>query len=216
MEAGRYRHRIALQRPVTTRGTSGGVLVFWELIAERWAAIVPIRGREYMAARQVQAEQITRFLLRYTTGLTPKDRLITQQWAFGLSSIIDLEDAHRDTEILGAADPHGPPEFQYGSIAVAAGPTPRTARITWYTDFYASTRIRYRKVGAPAWTETTEADLTERAVLHGVNTAVLDLASNYEAQIYSRNYADFTPGWAGALTWGIGAAGEFLPGGYIP
>lgn len=216
MPAGKYRQRIAIQRRTPTRGAAGGVSYYWDLVAERFGAELPIRGREYMSARQQHGELLTRFLIRYMAGLVLTMRVLTQDRAHDIKSIVDVEDRHKEIEILATADPQGAPEFQYKSIAVEAGPEANSVTITWETDAYTSSLVQYREDGAPDWTEPAETDTDVRVLQHSITITGLANATNYEANVSSKNVDDWTPTpqWQGSLTWGIGDSGEFLPGGY--
>lgn len=214
MKAGQYNRRIAIPRPVQTRLSSGGIQTWWELVQERWAAIRPVGGAEYFAADQVKSQTITRFIIRHEEQLLPTYRILTQARAYAIEALLNVGGLDQELEIVAIGDPEAPPHFQYADIAKGAGGVSRTARLSWRTDAYASTQIRYRKIGAPAWTEMTELDTAEGIFEHAMQTGILDLASNYEGQIRSRNQEGWTPGWAGALTWGISETGVYLPDGY--
>jgi len=66
MQAGQLRHTIIFQVPTTTTGSSGEELITYvDTIKNVPAAIEPLTGREYLAAKQIQEEVTTRITIRY-------------------------------------------------------------------------------------------------------------------------------------------------------
>ena len=52
VQAGNLRHKVALQSQQETRdSTTGEVLVTWQTVANVWAQIVPLSGKEFLAAQ---------------------------------------------------------------------------------------------------------------------------------------------------------------------
>lgn len=64
MGAGRYRHRITIESSSAVLNGFGEETLTWSTYMTAWAAIEPLRGREYMEAKQVQADVDTRIRLR--------------------------------------------------------------------------------------------------------------------------------------------------------
>ena len=50
MRAGELRHRIDIKVPTTTRDSVGSEVVSWTTLRTVWAAIWPLRGKEYLTA----------------------------------------------------------------------------------------------------------------------------------------------------------------------
>lgn len=77
LAAGRLRHRIRIEQPVTTRDPdSGDVITTWQLFAEVWAAIEPLSTREFIQAAAVQSAIAGRVVIRQRTGLLPNMRIV--------------------------------------------------------------------------------------------------------------------------------------------
>lgn len=76
MRAGRINHRVIVERPVVTRGTSGQEATTWERFGEFWAGIEPSRGRESNQTGQVTASYDTLIVLRWSL----KVNQITAKW----------------------------------------------------------------------------------------------------------------------------------------
>jgi SPP1 family predicted phage head-tail adaptor len=76
-EAGALRHRIAIDRQVTTQDPQNGALdVTWRSVATNVpAAIAPLSGKEFDAAAQVEARVTARITIRYRTGLNSAMRI---------------------------------------------------------------------------------------------------------------------------------------------
>lgn len=64
MQAGRLDQIVQLQRPVRVKDGYGAEPAGWEDVAHVWATVVPVSGRERVAAPQVMAEETIRVHLR--------------------------------------------------------------------------------------------------------------------------------------------------------
>jgi len=76
MEAGRLRHRVTIQRRLESRDTYGGRQETWSDVAEVWAEVAPLVGREYMEGRQEGAEITTKIRIRYRREIGPEMRVM--------------------------------------------------------------------------------------------------------------------------------------------
>jgi SPP1 family predicted phage head-tail adaptor len=85
MQAGKLRHRLAIQSPteIIVRGEPS---VTWNTVATRWAQIEPLTGRELWNARQVQPDITHRIELRHDSSI-----LITSKWRLLLNGTRVLE-----------------------------------------------------------------------------------------------------------------------------
>lgn len=77
MNSGKLDQRVILKSRATTRDAMGGAVVTYNAIATVWAEAYMLRGREFFAARQEQAEVTVRFRLRYRADLAVDWRV---QW----------------------------------------------------------------------------------------------------------------------------------------
>jgi len=99
MRAGSLRHRVTIQQPVVD--TAWGGATTWEEFAKVWAAIEPLRGRELIAAQQVQSETTAKITIRYLAGITPDMRILHGSRIFELTSPpIDPEERHRELQLM--------------------------------------------------------------------------------------------------------------------
>lgn len=71
MNPGQLRHRIELQRKVTTRdAATGELLESWATVDEVWSRITPLSARDFVAAQAVQSQITARIVLRWRNDLT--------------------------------------------------------------------------------------------------------------------------------------------------
>lgn len=75
---GKYRHRVTIQRKVTTRDPSdGSVIVDWfDFQTDVPAEVLTGPGRELRAANADQAETVARINMRWFHGLTSQMRIL--------------------------------------------------------------------------------------------------------------------------------------------
>lgn len=105
MRAGRLRHRIEIQQPVTVQDVYGEPLTTWERHALCWASAEPLRGQELFNARQTLAEVNVRFRLRYLAGVEPDMRVLFDGRTFDLVEIIDVDERHKELQLLAVERP---------------------------------------------------------------------------------------------------------------
>jgi SPP1 family predicted phage head-tail adaptor len=78
--------RVTIKRKVAPRDNMGGEVITWEDDAPIWACAEPIRGREYAALAQAEAETEVRFTIHYRTGITPDSRIVWRETTYELTS----------------------------------------------------------------------------------------------------------------------------------
>jgi SPP1 family predicted phage head-tail adaptor len=87
-QAGLLRHRVTIQQVTEARDTFGGIERTWATLATVWAAVEPLSGREYLAAKQQEAETTTRIRIRYRSGITSQMRVIWGEASYEIVSVI--------------------------------------------------------------------------------------------------------------------------------
>lgn len=102
MRAGRLRHRVVLERATDGTDAYGDQVPTWAKIAEVWAGIEPLSGREYLSAAHLQADVSTRIVLRGVPGvrLTPKDRVRYGARLFDIKQIVDQDAENVEIQLL--------------------------------------------------------------------------------------------------------------------
>ena len=100
MRAGDLRHRVTIQQPVETQNAYGEPVVAWQDVATVWAAVEPLRGREFFDAQQVQARVDHRIRIRYRADVTPKMRVLLGSRAFNIQAVIEPESRRRELHLM--------------------------------------------------------------------------------------------------------------------
>lgn len=100
IEAGRLRHRVAIQSATEAQNDLGEVEKTWATTATVWGAVEPLTGRELWQAQQVSAEITHRVRMRYRSGLTPKNRILFGSRILEINAILNPEERNIDLELL--------------------------------------------------------------------------------------------------------------------
>ena len=100
MRSGRLRHRVTIQSPVVATNGYGERIVTWSTVATVWAAVEPLRGREFFDAEQVQAEISHRVVLRFRSGINSSMRLLHLSRVLHIQAIIDVDERHREMQLM--------------------------------------------------------------------------------------------------------------------
>ena len=90
MLAFRMRHRIDIQQPVeTVNETNGALTTTWQSILTELeaAAIVPLSGREFMAAQSVQSGVNTRITIR-EMSVNPNMRIVHNNTIYNIRAVL--------------------------------------------------------------------------------------------------------------------------------
>lgn len=92
---GDLRHEIEIQVQGTARGDAGEILDSWttETNGSIWASIKPGSGREFLAAKQINAEITHEIKLwYYPAGLTPAKRILFGTRIFNIIQVMNIEE----------------------------------------------------------------------------------------------------------------------------
>ena len=100
MRAGQLRHKVIIQENTPSRDDYGAEAESWSNFATVWAAIEPIRGREFWESQQINAEVTARITIRYLSGVTPKMRVKYGTRIFDIISVINPEERNRDLQLM--------------------------------------------------------------------------------------------------------------------
>lgn len=91
MRAGRLDRRVTIQARTAAQNSAHGETTYtWADVATVWAAVQDLRGREYFAAQQEQAEVSTRFTMRWRTGVTVLNRLVYDGKTYNIRQVAEL------------------------------------------------------------------------------------------------------------------------------
>lgn len=100
VNAGKLRHRITLQQQASTKDTHGQVTTTWSDVATLWAAVEPIRGREFFAASQVNSEVTTRIRMRWRSGVTAAMRVSFDSRIYDIQAVIVPSEVHDEMQLM--------------------------------------------------------------------------------------------------------------------
>lgn len=90
MIAPRLRHRVDIQNFATTQDSNTGAVV------DAWtdfdtgipAEIMPMSGREFLAAQSIQAGVNTKIILRYQDGVEPRMRVVHNATIYNIKAVL--------------------------------------------------------------------------------------------------------------------------------
>ena len=100
MRAGELRHRVTIQQKIVTRDTFGGEVVTWADVATVWAAVEPLRGREFLDAKQIQAETAYRVRMRYRSDVDTDMRIVWDSRTLEITAVLDVDGRGRELELM--------------------------------------------------------------------------------------------------------------------
>lgn len=87
--AGRLRHRVLIQSPVTSQNPgTGAPTTSWIDLATVWAEVVPSSVKEFVAAQAIDSEVTTRITIRRRIGVTAKCRIIHRDQIFNIHGVL--------------------------------------------------------------------------------------------------------------------------------
>lgn len=101
MEAGKLRHRVTIQKRSRAQDPSGEESDVFTAIAEVWASVEPLTGREQFTAQQILSEVTHRIRMRYIPGITvsARDRIVYGTRLFDIQFPANLEERNKELEI---------------------------------------------------------------------------------------------------------------------
>lgn len=107
MRAGRLRHRITLEKNDTTRDEWGGTVAGWVNAFPQYADgipadVVPLSGREFMAAGERQGEVQARIEMRYLAGVTDAMRVVFDGQVYAIRAVLPDRTARRHLNLMVA------------------------------------------------------------------------------------------------------------------
>jgi SPP1 family predicted phage head-tail adaptor len=100
MRAGKLRRRLIIQQAIETQGPTGEMAVVWGTFATVYGSVEPLRGREFWAAKEQQAQVTTRIRIRYLDGVTPKMQVIDGSKLYLIEAVIDPEMRHIQMDLM--------------------------------------------------------------------------------------------------------------------
>lgn len=90
LQIGKYDRRITLQQSIQGQGLYGEPIETWFDFATVWGNAYSGPGREFTAARQVNAEVSVQFQIRYLDGLTATMRILFEGKYFDIDHFSEV------------------------------------------------------------------------------------------------------------------------------
>lgn len=100
MRAGKRDRRVTIQTATVTQDAHGGQVKSWGNLATVYAEVVPLRGRELIAAAQFMPEAQVKFRMLYRTDFDESARLVHDGVNYEIVHIAEIG-RRRGLEILG-------------------------------------------------------------------------------------------------------------------
>ena len=100
MNPGRLNRRVTLQRQETARDAVGQAKPLWTDVAMVWAAVLPLRGREYFESAKVNSEITVRIIIRYRADVKPSWRVVSGGNGYDIVEIINPADGKRELQLM--------------------------------------------------------------------------------------------------------------------
>jgi SPP1 family predicted phage head-tail adaptor len=104
IRAGRLRHLVTFQVPLVEIDSNGDTTESWEDAfsgQQISAEIVPLSGRELIAAQQVHSRVSTRITVRYRPGILPQMRVLHRGTIYNIDAIVpDPDSGFRHATLL--------------------------------------------------------------------------------------------------------------------
>lgn len=96
--AQQLRHRIAFERLQEVIDPETGYRTEeWVTVAEAFARMDPMVGRERLLSEAIRSEEVTKFTTRWLDGIKPADRLVHRGEFWNIQSIVDVGGLGRET-----------------------------------------------------------------------------------------------------------------------
>lgn len=100
MKIGELRHRVEIQNKTVQMDELLQQSEVWATYATVWASVRPIKGREYVAVKQVNAEVSVVITMRYLSGITSEMRILFGNRVFDIVSVINADERNRVLELM--------------------------------------------------------------------------------------------------------------------
>jgi len=89
LKAGIMDQRAEIQTPTEGVNSIGEPTFTYSAFATRWMALLPLSGAERIASLQNEGTVTHRVRMRYTAGLKPKMRLVSEGRTFEIDSVVE-------------------------------------------------------------------------------------------------------------------------------
>ena len=103
LDFSKLRHRVTFQRPAqTTRNNMGENVPVYVSFASVWAAVEPLRGREYHEAQKIRAETTYKVTIRYLPDVTADMRIVHRDKTLEIQSVLNIDERNVELQIIAS------------------------------------------------------------------------------------------------------------------
>lgn len=96
VQAGRFRHRVTIQRKAVGRDSAGGITESWSDFAKNVnAAIDTVTGRESIYSQQIAAKYSSEISIRWRPGIDATMRVLHGRIVYNIEGVIPDSDTGR-------------------------------------------------------------------------------------------------------------------------
>ncbi len=89
LQSGIMDQKATIETPTESVNSIGEPTLTYSTFATRWIALLPLSGAERVASMQNEGTVTHRVRMRYTAGLRPKMRLVSEGRTFEIGSIVE-------------------------------------------------------------------------------------------------------------------------------
>jgi len=100
MRSGRLRHRITIKRPIQTPDGMGGITTTWGTVCVCWAAIEPLRGKEFYDSQMENSEVTGKIVMRYLARINSTMKVFFGEREFEIIAPINVEEKNRELQLM--------------------------------------------------------------------------------------------------------------------
>lgn len=92
MRIGKLRHRLELQSPTQSQGSTGEVTTSWATDSTVWGSLRPLSGKEREDASQINEEINYRARIRYNSSINPEWRIVNDSNTYEIVTILNFNE----------------------------------------------------------------------------------------------------------------------------
>jgi len=100
MNPGRLNRRIVLQSQTVERDAVGQAKPVWSDVATVWAAVLPLRGKEFFESAKVNSEITVRIIIRYRAAVKQNWRVVAGGESYDIVEIINPADGNKELQLM--------------------------------------------------------------------------------------------------------------------
>lgn len=100
LRAGRLREQVTIQSATKTQDGYGQPIEAWGTFAAWQCEVAPLRGREYLAAKQYNAQTTHKLTGHWISGVLPTMRVLWGTRVLRIESVINQGERNRTLELM--------------------------------------------------------------------------------------------------------------------